>query len=189
MIKRIQNLFNLLLIIGVATLAIFVVYKLAKLGISAYSDLDKSVQATAFTAIALVLVAIVTYFANKTIETKKSVEQTIRPKKLELYQGFFDFLLRVLGNEKVITKPTEKEMMEFFIVSNPQLIAFASNSAIEKWGKLRLSMASEDGVKNLFLLEDLLKEMRKDLGHSATGFHKGDILRLFINDVDDYIKK
>jgi hypothetical protein len=37
----------------------------------------------------------------------------------------------------------------------------------------------------IFAFEDLLFEMRKDLGHSNSGLSKGDLLRMFINDYDE----
>lgn len=48
---------------------------------------------------------------------------------------------------------------------------------------------SEGNVESMFQLEELLKEIRKDLGHTNRGLQKGDILRLVVNDIDDYIGK
>lgn len=45
---------------------------------------------------------------------------------------------------------------------------FASNKIITKWGKLRLKM-SEGNVESMFQLEELLKEIREDLGHTNRG--------------------
>lgn len=178
------------LLIGIA-LVIFLGYAAVRMilyGLHGFAALDKSVQAGTVTALAVIVVAAIGYFANKSIETKKAVEQAVRPKKLELYQEFITFFLRVLGKDGVVKKPTEKEMQKFYVESTPLLITFASNNVIKKWGKLRLSMAENEGQKSLFELESLLKDIRKDLGHSNTGFQKGDILRLFVNDIDDYLK-
>jgi hypothetical protein len=39
----------------------------------------------------------------------------------------------------------------------------------------------------LFAFEQMLFEIRRDLGHENNGLGAGDLLRLFINDVDDYL--
>lgn len=154
-----------------------------------YGKLDVAVQTAFITALALIIVAGIGYLANKTIEQKKSIELSMRPRKLELYEGFVGFFLKVLGNGKVYPKPSEKEIMKFFADSTPLLISFASNKVIEKWGKLRIKMADDDGINNMFQLEELLVEIRKDLGHTRSGLHQGDILRLVVNDIDNYLKK
>jgi hypothetical protein len=50
---------------------------------------------------------------------------------------------------------------------------------------MRLKLSGEP--ESMFIVEDVLLEMRKDLGHPNRGFNKGDILRLFVNDIDKYL--
>jgi hypothetical protein len=182
--KQLNLLFGIALILLLGYAAVRIIFY----GLHGFARLDKSVQAGTVTALAVIGVAAIGYFANKSIETRKAVEQAVRPKKLELYQEFITFFLRVLGKEGVIKKPSEKEMQKFYVDSTPLLITFASHDVIKRWGKLRLSMADDEGQKSLFELESLLKDIRRDLGHSNRGFHKGDILRLFVNDIDNYLK-
>lgn len=182
--KKILNLIlGFLLLIALVAFAIFAVNWL----VDAFAKLNPALQTGIITAIGVIGVAIITYLANKSLETRRAVEVAIRPKKLELYQDFFTFFMRVLGKDGVVKKPSQKESIDFFIKSNPELLTFASAKVIKKWGKLRLSMGDGD-MQNMFLLEDLLKDMRKDLGHSSCGHQKGDILRLFVNDIDKYLK-
>lgn len=42
-------------------------------------------------------------------------------------------------------------------------------------------------MKAMFYFEDLMLEIRKDLGHKNKGFEKGDVLSLFINDIKNYV--
>lgn len=178
------------LALGFILLVVFIwaTFRVFSYAIHAYGHLSNNTQVGVVSALAVISVAVIGYFANKSIETKKAVEQAVRPKKLELYQGFITFFLRVLGKDGVVKKPTDKEMQEFYVKSTPLLITFASSDVIKKWGKLRLSMAESEGQQSLFELEALIKNIRRDLGHSSRGFQKGDILRLFVNDIDDYLK-
>lgn len=155
-----------------------------------YVSLNSTLQAGIITAIPIITVAIITYYANKSLETKRSVELAMRPKKLELYTDFNAFFMRIFSNGKVTKAPTETEITKYFVEKTPELITFASNAVIAKWGKLRIGLANEaSNEKKMFLVEDVLKEIRVDLGHSNRGFKQGDILRLFVNDIDNFLKK
>lgn len=178
------------LILGFVLLAtlVYIAYVIGKMILETFAGLNSSLQTAVASALSLVIVASIGFFANKAIEQKKSIEASVRPRKLELYEEFISFFLKVLSNGKVYPKPTEKEIMKFYTDSNPLLMSFASNKVIKKWGKLRLKMSDDDGINNMFQLEDLLVEIRKDLGHSTRDFKKGDILRLVVNDVDDHLE-
>ena len=156
-----------------------------------YNSLGEALQTGIIAAVPIIAVAILGYFANKSLETKRSVEQAMRPKKLDLYDEFVKFIMQIFSNEKVIKSPTDDEMMKFFVTKTPELMTFASNEVIEKWGKLRISLSDENtkDEQKMFIVEDLFRAIRTDLGHSKRGSRKGDILRLFINDVDEYLKK
>ena len=41
----------------------------------------------------------------------------------------------------------------------------------------------------LFAYEDLLYAVRRDLGHGNRGLKRGDILALFVNDIEEHLKK
>lgn len=64
---------------------------------------------------------------------------------------------------------------------------------IRKWIEIRelnsKSSNNANAINNLFLLEEVIFLIRKDLGQKNSNLKKGDILRFFINDIDDYITK
>ncbi|HEY1063677.1 MAG TPA: hypothetical protein VGE30_00065 [Candidatus Saccharimonadales bacterium] len=184
-----KNVFNFILALILLAFLGYIGFVAIFFIFDVFGKLNQGLQAALASAMALITVAGISFFANKTIEQKKSIELSIRPRKLELYEEFVSFFLKVLGQGKVYPAPTKKDIMKFFADSNPLIMTFASNAVIEKWGKLRLRMAGGDGIQNMFELEDFLKEIRKDLGHPKRGSNRGDILRLVVNDIDDYLKK
>ena len=148
--------------------------------------LNESLQTAMIAAVPIITVALISLYANKSLETKRAVEQAMRPRKLDMYENFDRFFMSIFTPENVQKSPTEKEITDFFVKKNPELLSFASNSVIKKWGKLRTNLGNDtlSNVDKMLLVEDLLKEIRVDLGHGKRGFKKGDILRIFINDVD-----
>lgn len=151
--------------------------------------LDKSLQTALIAAVPIIAVALISLYANKSLETKRAVEQVMRPRKLDMYEDFDKFFMSIFTPEYVQKSPTEKEITEFFVNKNPELLSYASNNVIKKWGKLRANLSDDklSNVDKMLLVEGLLKEIRIDLGHGKRGFKKGDILRIFINDTDEQL--
>lgn len=58
---------------------------------------------------------------------------------------------------------------------------------VNKWVQFRENSANpEEGKNNLFLLEEIMNEMRKDLGLKKV--KKGNLLSFFINDIKEAMK-
>lgn len=159
-------------------------YFIAQL-INIFNELSDQLKASTIQVIGIVSVALITYFANKSLERKRVVESSLREEKRKMYDEYIKFYFRVFSGDKVNDKPSEAEMTKFFVEKNPTIVTYASNSVIKEVGKMRLRLSSNP--ESMFVVENVLKEMRKDLGHSSSGLDKADILRLFINDIDDYL--
>jgi succinate dehydrogenase hydrophobic anchor subunit len=188
---KLQTLFGLVLV-----LLIFAgVYSLIKASFHWFSGVDQSTRTAIIGATAVLSVPLVTYFANQSIERKRAVEQAMRLEKVKIYQSFTEFFMRVLLNEHPAGKPTDKEMAAFFADTTLKFITYGSNDVVKKWGKFRNLLVNnsdnkavqKDPTLYLFEFETVLKALRKDLGHRSWTMSKGDIARLFINDIDDYL--
>ncbi len=84
-----------------------------------------------------------------------------------------------------MTESDKTKMMSDF--SNG-LTLWGSNKVVKKWLKYR--KASLEGMNpdnSLLLLEDIIYEIRKDVGQRKK-LGKGDMLSIFINDVEKIIK-
>ncbi|MCM1221015.1 MAG: hypothetical protein NC548_41675 [Lachnospiraceae bacterium] len=69
------------------------------------------------------------------------------------------------------------------------LTLWGSNRVVKKWLKYRKAALEGMSPKNtLFLLEDIIYEIRKDVGQRKK-LGKGDMLSIFINDIETVIKK
>src|SRR5205814_7621436 len=122
---------------------------------------------------------------TRSLERRRLAGQATLEKRVALYEDFVSFMARMFAGDQ----PSESETLEFFRQITPRLIAYSSNDVIKKWGRLRVRYAgstSPDLKSVLFEWENLLKAMRKDLGYSASTLARGDILRLTVNDIDDY---
>lgn len=182
----------LLSIIVVAVFCIVVWYIAVTLW-KVFFGLQKEVAAALVAASATILVSVFSVTGAKYYERKRSIEQDLRQRKIPIYEDFIKFLFRLIGAEKIGDKPmTEKEMQEFFIEFTQKLMIWGSDEVVIQWSKYRRASIKnfENGqadFNNMFELENLLLAIRKDTGHKNKNLNKGDLLGLFINDIENYI--
>ncbi len=79
--------------------------------------------------------------------------------------------------------------MKISITFQKKLTLWGSNKVIKKWLEFRSKTLEHemDHKETLLMLEEIIFEIRKDMGQSKRGLKKGDILKFFINDVNESI--
>lgn len=189
MIRRTAQSLLALIFLGAVGFVLWLFFR----GITHWFDHQNlNVRTAIVGAVALVLVPIVTYFANRSSDQRRAVDQALRLKKRELYQRVLEFLLRVIQSSSLPEedRPTEEEKKRFFRDVTPELITYASNKVIKVWGiywRDAAIIAAADPLSNVNALENIMKAMRKDLGHPTISLTEGDLARLFVTDVDKAI--
>ncbi len=156
-----------------------------------FSGLQKEVAAAIVAAVGTVLVSVISVIVGKYFERKRSIEQELREKKIPMYNGFVEFLFKVLMADKIGKKMSEKDMTMYFIKFTQELLVWGSDEVVSLWSNYRRYFVDRDKIdtsfNNMFELEKLLLAIRKDTGHKNKGLNKGDVLGLFINDIHKYI--
>jgi uncharacterized membrane protein (DUF485 family) len=156
-----------------------------------FKGLQKEVAAALIVASATIVVSVITVIVAKYYERKRSIELEHRNKKIPMYEEFVEFLFKILMNEKLQGKQiTEEEMMRFITIFTQKLIVWGSDDVVTHWSKYKKIYAKEDtpdAMLGMFQMEKLLLSIRKDTGHKNKSLKKGDILGLFINDIDKYL--
>jgi len=161
--------------------------------VSAISSVQKPVL---ISAVALLLVPIVTYFTTRLIERRRSIDAITFAKRVEIYDKFVRFFMSSVMNKENMPENIPSKSVDpltFMYEITPELLIYASNGVIKEWGRFRSDAAQLPSKGNekavMVKVEGLLKAMRKDLGHSSLSMQDGDIARLFINDIDQVLGK
>jgi len=184
-VKTLQLLFGLTLLTGVAW-AIYLIVDFIARGLARMkSDLAVAIVAAA----ASVMISMVSLVLAKRYETLASITQELRAKKTPIYEEFVATIYKMLFAEQLGREPmSQLDLMSFFASYTEKLTIWGSDGVIKAWRAIRMSAISKvDGAETLFLYENLLVEIRKDLGHKNQGFKKGTVLGLFVNDIDKYL--
>ena len=131
---------------------------------------------------------IISSIVSKFIEYKKNRQDYLAKKREQPYGEFVEMLYKVQQNGKKEGSYTQEQMIEDLSKFSKQITLWGSSKVVKKWVKFRENGTKPDaGKANLFLMEDIMNEMRKDLGLKKV--KKGDLLAFFINDIKTAMKR
>lgn len=73
----------------------------------------------------------------------------------------------------------------------PELITYGSRGVIRAWNEFRKvsRLQTDNSTAVMLAFEGLLKAMRQDLGHTVITHQKGELLGIFVNDVENLFSK
>jgi hypothetical protein len=156
---------------------------------STFAGVDPSVASAIVAGFVTVVVSVGGVLLTRYFERRKAVEEEIRATKIPMYtelvEGLFSALNGMSENGEVDTEATTA----LFQRLTPQLMTWASDDVLLSWSRWRrgLNTGAFVGPEVLFAFESVLQAIRKDYGHKNQGVSRGDLLGLFVNDVDEYL--
>jgi hypothetical protein len=193
--NQLQDKKQIALGLFLACLLLFGSYLLLSKIWSAFSSVDPRLGAGLVAASATVLVSLISVLISKHLERKAAILAHLRDKKIPTYEKIINFIFSLTFAEKLGKKqPTEKEMIKFMAEITQELVIWGSDEMLEAFYRFRMtSIENADGkdespYKVLYMVEDLLLAIRKDLGHSNKNISRGKILGLFVNDMPNEFK-
>ena len=153
--------------------------------------LNSSIAVAVIAAAATVFVSVLSIVLGKAYEARSAAERENREKKIPVYEDLIKFMFRILTGTKTGTMPSEQEMLEFMSSFNQRIMVWGADEVLAAWVKFRKFSVDENLMKAepmrlMFLYEDLIRAIRQDLGHKNRGLGRGDILALFVNDIEKY---
>ena len=103
----------------------------------------------------------------------------------ELVSAVYD----IMNNDRLPNPKSDDEILEIMLSFSKKVTLYGSNKAVKKWAIYRESADKEVLSMQMLNLENLLFQLRKDLGLKKRGLKETDLLRLFFNDMDEIIQK
>jgi hypothetical protein len=145
------------------------------------------------TLLAAAVAAVISLFGlyvNRRADRTREIEASLRPRKAEVYEEFVRFWLgALLGMKEGKVNVSPDQMMEFFTSFTQKVVVWGSDDVISKNRQFRPVSMSGTGLQTLLQFEQLLFAIRRDLGHHNAGLARGDLLGLWVNDIDEVLKK
>ncbi|EJL7023918.1 hypothetical protein O1B33_003594, partial [Vibrio cholerae] len=183
------------IVFGLVSIAVLVwgTFELLRFIWKLFSTVEPALGAALVAASATVLVSVLSVLLSKKSESKALIASQLREKKVPVYEKIVNHIFLITFADKLGKQPpTEAENIQFFANTTTELIIWGSKDIVDAFGDFRFQIMkiteSTDPKVVMASVEDLLLAIRKDLGHNHPNFKRGQLLRLYINDIEDHIK-
>lgn len=155
------------------------------------SKMDAVVIVALISSAVSIVSVVISSIVSKIIEYRQKTKRYLYEKKEEPYMEFIEMIYNIQNQTKEGTRFSNQEMINDISSFSKKLTLWGSNKVIKKWVYFREKSLSskESSVDDLFLLEEIVFEIRKDMGQKNRGLDKGDILSFFVNDIKKYMPK
>ncbi len=181
------------ILVGLATLAALAigVYYLFAAFVDKLNSINGDLGKTLITAAVTVLVAVLTLVLGKIWDTKLKIAHDIREKKIPVYEDVLSLFFEVLlGGKNGRPKPSEDEMSARFADFTRRLTTWGSSDVIRSWIAFRSHpWTASEPTAGFERMEAVLLAIRKDVGNEVASLKNHELMRLFINDLDEHYDK
>lgn len=200
--KKVKEILNMMYSLGIVALLLFMTYILIKnigiliiKGIEKISSITSSMDSVVIVALITGGISIVTVvissIISKLIEYKQITKRYLYEKKEKPYSEFISMVYKLQTSQKNGKEEyTQTQMIDDISNFSQALTLWGSSRVIKKWIKFR-EIIQENPAKteNLFILEEIVFEIRKDMGQKRKGLKQGDLLSFFVNDIKNHLPK
>lgn len=186
----------LVLIIGIVFILKYLILFIGKGIESSFAFLKRvatNVEAiiiVAFITGAVSIIGVVfTSVISKIIDYNQKRRDYLYQKREEPYSNFVEMVYKLQESTKKGGGYGQNEMLLDMLKFSRKLTLWGSNRVIKKYLKFRDQSINQSKPPQdiLFVMEDIIYAMRKDLGLKR--MKKGNLLAIFINDIERYLNK
>ena len=150
--------------------------------------LDAVVIVALITGAVSLISVLISSLASKIMERNNERRIYLAKKREEPYCDFINMMYKIMKNTKDKGSYTNELMLEDVSKFSEKITLWGSAKVVNKWMAFKQAgFSMENPEKQLFLLEEIMNEMRKDLGVKKV--KKGNLLGFFIEDIQKNLKK
>lgn len=154
-----------------------------------FDGTDPSVASAIAAGVFALVVTVASILLTRRHERQRAIEEQIRERKAPVYEELVRGLLSLLGSAGPDGEVDADAARELLKKVTPDLIIWASDAVVLVWSRWQrdLNLGALEGMEVTFAFESILRTIRRDLGHGNVDFERGDLLRLFVSDVETYL--
>lgn len=175
-------------IIAVIRNAVEVIGKSLLWLVETVSSLDVVIIVALISGMVSIVGIVVSSIVAKTLEYKRARREYLTQKREVAYAEFIDMIYKLQQSSKPGKAYPQNEMVEDILRFSKQITLWGSSRVVNNWVKFKeIAAGGNEGIENLLITEQLMNDMRKDLGLSRV--KKGNLLAFFINDIKEVMRK
>jgi hypothetical protein len=148
----------------------------------------EAIAAAVIAASATVLVSVFGTLATKHLERRQEIERQQRERKLEVYQQFMDYQFAAMQGVRSEMDAAERTELDraFHVSFAKNLISWGSEDIIKEYGAW-VKWDDPEASGDILGLEKILLAIREDLGYTNKELEAGDLLKTFLEGVDELL--
>ncbi|PNY20278.1 hypothetical protein [Streptococcus parauberis] len=153
-------------------------------------NMTSSLDAVVLVALITGSISILISIFSRYYDNRNKRREYLSAKREVPYSEFIELVYKMTQKGSNGFSYSQEEMIKDISSFNSKLSLWGSPKVVKKWNAFRkssLEVKSEDDPELLILMEEVMNEMRKDLGVKSVG--KGSLLSFFINDIENVVKK
>lgn len=152
------------------------------------SSMDAAIVIVLITGCVSILTVVSGAILNNYLSYRQRRNEYLRSHRQGAYEKLIDVVYKMMSRSKKGEEYSESEMLDDMNDFNKGLTLWGSSKAIRLWDTWRLSSVGKTPKPEdlLLAMERVLIQLRRDMGQGR-GIKQGDLLKLFINDVDEKI--
>ena len=151
-----------------------------------FKSLDSKLSIGVLTASTTVFVSTLTVVLGRYLERKKEIEVHFRDKKIEIYDEFLKEYFNLFDPDQ--SKDSE-DLAPFLREWQRKMILWGGQDVINQYiqwmRKLKTGLID---TKAIFMQDDFMRAIRKDLGHSNNKLKKGLFIHFILRESDLFLK-
>lgn len=153
--------------------------------LSTLSTIDVAIVVALITGCVSIVTVIGGGIANNYLAYRQRNSEYLREHRAQAYEKLIEIVYKMLMKSKKKEQYSADEMLSDMNDFNQSLTLWGSSKAIRLWNEWRLATVGKQPSASelLFAMEKVLIQLRRDMGQGR-GLKRGDLLKLFINDVD-----
>jgi hypothetical protein len=119
----------------------------------------------------------------------REIAESHRPQKVDLYTRFIKKVMEVMQkykedkSEDALIKDTE--LQKFFQDFTTDLVLWGSSGVVRAYAKFREASEGPGSANIVVVMDDVIRAMRKDLGHSDWFLQRGELIKTFVRDPEE----
>lgn len=153
----------------------------------ALNALDAAIVVALITGCISIVSVVIGAIANNRISYIQKREEYLRSHREMAYQQLISIFIKTQKKTKLKDKYSQEEMLADIFDFTESLMLWGSSKAIRMWAAWRTSVSNSPSPQEVLLSQEkIIIQLRRDMGQKGS-LHDGDILKLFINDVDKSI--
>ena len=152
------------------------------------SSLDAVIIVALISGAVSIIGIVLSSIVSKMVDYKKARREYLAQKREQPYSEFIEMIYKLQQSSKPGKAYPQEEMVEDLLRFSKQITLWGSPRVVNNWVKFKeIAINGNTGIENLLITEELMNDMRRDLGLRRT--QKGKLLAFFINDIKDAMKK